>query len=123
MNIEGFVFLGIVLLVWFLASVGSWLRQQIEQHSQTQDQDAAIVYEESSASPESGEFGPILSEAMTDGIRETSPESSGVVVRKRSQRSATGRLRYRSQKAARRGIILITVFGPCKALEPGDTFG
>ena len=38
MTVEAFVFLGIVLLVWFIASIGSWLREQIERYTRYQDE-------------------------------------------------------------------------------------
>ncbi len=115
MNIEAFVFLGIVLLVWFFASIGSWLRQQMEQYSQYREESNAR--EEFPPSPDSGH---VQSEEVTAGMQETTMEPSHVVAQKRLTHPASGRLRYRSRKAARQGIILMTVFGPCKALEPRD---
>ena len=113
MNVEAFVFLGIVLLVWFFASIGSWLRQQIERHSQYQEESDAR--EAFPPSPDSEYLQP---EEVTAERPEIPP--SRIVTRESLEHPASGRLRYRSRKAARQGIILMTVFGPCKALESRD---
>ncbi len=115
MSVEAFVFLGIVLSVWFFASVGSWLRQQIERYSQHREE-----FNAREARPPSPDSGPFQSEDGSAGTQEASMELSPVVTQGRRKRPASGRLRYRSRKAARQGIILMTVFGPCKALDPRD---
>lgn len=111
MNVEAFVFLGIVLLVWFLASMGSWLREQLERYIQYQDDLGAHE-----ASPSTPDYGDVQPEAVTAELPDSLP--ARIVVRE----SRPTRLRYRSQAAARRGIILMTVFGACKALETRDDF-
>lgn len=113
MTVEAFVFLGIVLLVWFIASVGSWLREQIERYTQYQEE---LSVQE--ASPPSPVFENVRPEEATAELPNAIPTS--VVVRKSLKRPT--RLRYRSRTAARRGIILMTVFGACKALETRDEF-
>ena len=113
MNVEAFVFLGIVLLVWFFASIGSWLRQQIERHSQYQEESDAR--EAFPPSPDSEYLQPEEVAAERSKI-----PPSRIVTRESLEQPASGRLRYRSRKAARQGIILMTVFGPCKALESRD---
>ena len=113
MTVEAFVFLGIVLLVWFIASVGSWLREQIERY--TRYQEDLSVQEGSLPSPGSESVRP---EEATAELPEPAPPR---VVPSESLKRPT-RLRYRSRTAARRGIILMTVFGACKALETRDEF-
>ena len=111
MSIESLIFIGIVLLVWMIANVGSWLREQIERYSRYQeDLDAREAFP---SFPDSGSVRP---EEVTAEPPEPIP--ARIVARERLQRSP--RLRYRSRKAARRGVILMTVFGPCKALERRD---
>lgn len=108
MSVEAFVFLGIVLLVWFLASMGSWLREQLERYTRYQEE--LVAREAFPPSPDSGSVQ--FEEVPTEPSEITPPR---VVARARLQRPA--RLRYRSRKAARQGVILMTVFGPCRALE------
>lgn len=115
MSVEAFVFLGIVLLVWFFASVGSWLRQQIEQYSQYREESNARE-----TRPPSLDSGSFQFEDGVAGTQETPMEPSSVVTHGRRELPTSGRLRYRSRKAARQGIILMTVFGSCKALDPRD---
>ena len=111
MSVEAFVFLGIVLLVWFFASMGSWLREQLERYSRYQEE--LQVRDAFPPSPDSGSVQP---EEVTAETSEILPPR--VAVRARLQRPA--RLRYRSRKAARQGVILMTVFGACKALDLKD---
>ncbi len=112
MNVEAFVFLGIVLLVWFIASIGSWLREQLESYTRYREELSA-----QEAFPPSP-VGSIQSEEATAEMPDAVP--ARVVVRESLKRPP--RLRYRSRTAARRGIILMTVFGACKALETRDEF-
>lgn len=113
MTVEAFVFLGIVLLVWFIASIGSWLREQIERY--TRYQEGLNVQETSLPSPG---FEGVQPEEATAELPHSVP--APVVVPESLERPT--RLRYRSRTAARRGIILMTVFGACKALEVRDEF-
>lgn len=108
MNVEAFVFLGIVLLVWFFASMGSWLREQLERYTRYQEE---LVARE--ASPLSPDSVSVQAEEATAVL----PESVSVRIVASERVNRPARLRYRSRKAARRGVILMTVFGPCKALE------
>lgn len=111
MTVEAFVFLGIVLLVWFIASIGSWLREQLERYTRYQEE----LSETSLPSPVSESVRP---DETTAELPEPTPPH--VVARESLKRPP--RLRYRSRTAARRGIILMTVFGACKALETRDEF-
>ena len=113
MTIEAFVFLGIVLLVWFIASIGSWLREQLERYTRYQEE--LSVQETPLPSPV---FESVHPEEATAELPE--PVPARVVARESLKRPP--RLRYRSRAAARRGIILMTVFGACKALETRDEF-
>lgn len=117
MTVEAFVFLGIVLLVWFIASVGSWLREQIERYTRYQEESS--VQESSLPSPV---FESVQPEEATTELPNVVPAS--VVVRESLKRPSQLQLqlRYRSRTAARRGIILMTVFGACKALDVRDKF-
>ena len=111
MSYESLIFLGIVLLVWFIASVGSWLREQIERYARYQEE--LDAHEASFPSPDAGS---LEAEEVTAELPEPVPAGIGAGESVRSP----ARLRYRSRKAARRGIILMTVFGPCKGLELRD---
>ena len=111
MSIESLIFLGIVLFVWMIANIGSWLREQIERYSRYQEElDAREAFP---ASPDSGSVRP---EEVTAELPEPVPARIGAGESVKSP----ARLRYRSRSAARQGIILITVLGPCKALELRD---
>ncbi len=113
MSSEALIFLGIVLLVWFIASIGSWLREQLERYTQ---------YQEELGRQEASPPSPVSESAPPEDVTAELPEPlpARVVVPESQKRPA--RLRYRSQEAARRGIILMTVFGSCKALDTRDEF-
>ncbi len=113
MNIEAFVFLGIVLLVWFIASIGSWLREQLERYTR---------YQEELRVQEAFLPSPVSESVRPDEVTAELPDSVPVRVIARESPKRPPRLRYRSRTAARRGIILMTVFGACKALETRDEF-
>ena len=108
MSIESLVFIGIVLFVWLIASLGSWLREQIEQYSRYQEERSAL--QEFSPAPDSGRVQPTAERPETP--------CSNLVVQESLKRPV--RVRYRSRSTARQGIVLMTVFGSCKALERRD---
>ena len=113
MSSEALIFLGIVLLVWFIASMGSWFREQLERYTR---------YQEELGRQEASPPSPVSESAPSEDATVEPPEPvpARVVVAESQKRPA--RLRYRSQEAARRGIILMTVFGACKALDTRDEF-
>ncbi len=113
MTVEAFVFLGIVLLVWFIASIGSWLREQLERYTR---------YQEDLSAQESSLPSPVFEGVRPEEATAALPEPSPPRALPSERLKHPVRLRYRSQKAARRGIILMTVFGTCKALEIRDEF-
>ncbi len=107
MTIEAFVFLGIVLLVWMIANVGSWLRQQIEHYLRLQETAAVNVVP-------SEDVRPVYPDAVALEPQERAPSPVGLPEEPKRP------FLCRSRRAARQGIILMTVFGPCKALDPRD---
>ena len=113
MTVEAFVFLGIVLLVWFIASIGSWLREQIERFTR---------YQEELNVQETSHSSPVFESVRPDEAAAELPEPIPPRVVPSESLKRPNRLRYRSRTAARRGIILMTVFGACKALETRDEF-
>lgn len=113
MTVEAFVFLGIVLLVWFIASVGSWLREQIERYTR---------YQEELSAQETSLPSPVFESVQPQEATGEPPEPVPPRIVVRESLKSPVRLRYRSRTAARRGIILMTVFGACKALETRDEF-
>ena len=113
MSIESLSFIAIVLLVWMIANIGSWLREQIERYSRHQEEFEAR--EPFPLSPDSGSVPP-----QEGAVEPPEPAPPYIVVRESLKRPA--RFRYRSPKTARQGVILLTVFGPCKALELRDEF-
>ncbi len=113
MTVEAFVFLGIVLFVWFIASAGSWLREQLERYTR---------YQEESSVQETSRSSPVFESVQPKEATAELPDSVPVRAMVRETQNCPTRLRYRSRTAARRGIILMTVFGACKALEVRDEF-
>ncbi len=114
-RLEPFVFLGIILLVWLLSSLGSWLRQEIERQSPSvPDADAPADHGEDLLSPECGS---VMPDEATQGAHEEPIAVSRIVAEERRPRPASGRRRYRGPKAVRDGIVMITVFGSCVALD------
>ena len=113
MNVEAFVFLGIVLLVWFIASIGSWLREQLERYTR---------YREELSAQEALPPSPVSESVPPEEATAEMPDFVPARVVARESLKRPPRLRYRSRTAARQGIILMTVFGACKALEIRDEF-
>lgn len=109
MSIESLSFIAIVLLVWMIANIGSWLREQIERYARHQE-----AFEAHEAFPPAPDSGSVPAQGATAELPQRISTHS--VVRESLRRPA--RFRYRSRSAARQGVILMTVFGPCKALEP-----
>lgn len=112
-SIEALSFIAIVLLVWMIANIGSWLREQIERYARHQE-----AFEAREALPLSPDSGSVPLQGVTAEPPEPIPTHG--LARQSLKRPA--RLRYRSRRAARQGVILMTVFGPCKALESRDEF-
>lgn len=113
MRIESFVLLGIVLVVWLIAFLGSWLRQELEKQAAAQADSYAPAGIVPAFECERG-----AAEEVVTGIQEDSVEPSPVVAR--SKPLASKRFRYRSPELMRRGVVLMTVFGPCKAFDRGQ---
>lgn len=108
MRVESFVFLGIILVVWLIAFLGSWLRQELERQARAQEEAEALA-----AFPPSLEVARGAEEETVAGIEEGPIEPSPLAARPRSSK----RFRYRSPHAMRQGVVLMTVFGPCKAFD------
>ncbi len=115
MRLEPFVFLGIILLVWLLSAFGSWLRQEIERRSPSFQESDPIA--DPAADPSFPAYESVTPEVVTLDAQEESLAVSRVVSTRRRSHPTSGRLRDRSAKAVREGIVMMTVFGPCKALD------
>ena len=92
MTVEAFVFLGIVLLVWFIASIGSWLREQLERYTRYQEE--LSVQETSPPSPVSESVRPRRGDGRiagapppTRGPKRESETSCSVAVPESSSRT------------------------------------
>ena len=115
MRLEPFVFLGIILLVWFLSAIGSWLRQAADRQSPSfPEADPPADAVEDPPSPNGGSVTP---EEATQDVQEETMAVLRTVSMERRSPPTSGRLRYRSSKAVREGIVMMTVFGSCKALD------
>ena len=112
MRTESFVLLGIVLVVWLIAFLGSWLRQELEKQAAAQADSSAPAEVVPAFECERG-----AAEEVVTGIQDAPVEPSPVVARSKPKPLALKRFRYRSPGLMRRGVVLMTVFGPCKALD------
>lgn len=110
MRIESFVLLGVVLVVWLIAFLGSWLRQELEKQNAAQADSYAPAGVVPAFEVERG-----AAEEVVTGIQEASIEPSPVVARPKPL--SLKRFRSRNPELMRRGVVLMTVFGPCKALD------
>jgi len=115
-RLEPFVFLGIILLVWFLSSLGSWLRQAIDQQPTSIPESAppAGTVEDS---PSPGKAS-VMPEGATYDVQEEPAAMARIVARGRRPRPASSRSRYRNPRILRDGIVIMTVLGSCTALDP-----
>lgn len=115
-RLEPFVFLGIILLVWFLSSLGNWLRQMIEQQSPSIQESAppAGTVEDSPSPVEVS----VMPEGSTHDMQEEPTAMARIVAMGRRPHPASSRSRYRNPRVLRDGIVIMTVLGSCTALDP-----
>ncbi len=124
-RLEPFVFLGIILLVWFVGAFGSWLRREIERQSAIPpDADVTAGHAADSTLTLTSTSPPPLPDGVAVTPDAAAHDARGIpgavprVVPMGRPRAVSGRLRAHGPRAARDGIIMLTVFGACKALEP-----
>ncbi len=114
-RLEPFIFLGIILLVWLVGSTGRWLRQEFErQSSNLQESDLPADSVECPPSPDCGSVTP---EEATHGVQEEAIAVPHIVSEERRPRHTSSRFRYHNPQAMRDGIVMMAVFGSCKALD------
>lgn len=117
MSLEPFVYLTLFLFVALLIFIGRWLSREIEKQA-AYDMESRVPemdQKESSGRAHRAEELPSPLEERSIGAGPSSPRKPRGVDEKQHMR--LGRLRE-----FRRGIVLMTVLGPCKALEqPNDS--
>ncbi len=110
MSMETIIFFVLALMVWGLSVGARWMKEQMDKASY---EGAPIEWSSSSAlevSPTEG-----LSALSEEGQSHTSDSTARG--RKSRQKNIRRRLGLKNPQNLRQGIILMTVLGPCRALE------
>ena len=121
MSVESIIFFLLALFVWGLSVVGRWLQAQMQKQSTD-----GIEFEPIEWSPQP-EDKKVSSVSRVEAVapreepqQKSSPTipSSKIIRHKKTIRH----LGLGSPRTIRQGIILMTVLGPCRALEKPDEF-
>jgi hypothetical protein len=116
MSVESIIFFLLALFVWGLSVAARWVQEQMQRHSTD-----GIEFEpiEWFPQPEAAEVSRIPSLEELGPWEEPQPKSSPTVKASKIVRhkKTIRRLGLGSPKTIRQGIILMTVLGPCRALE------
>lgn len=119
MSVESIIFFVLALFVWGLSAVARWFQDQMQKRSTD-----GLEFEPIDWSPHPGFEEAPKGEALLplSELQQTSP-SAASDRRKidRPKRSAI-RLGLGRSQTVRQGIILMTVLGPCRAMEKPNEF-
>jgi hypothetical protein len=115
MSMESIIFFGLALMVWGLSVGARWMKEQMDKASY---EGAPIEWSSRSAL----ELSP-TEETLVLGQKQQSPTPvSTDRSRTFRQKNIRRRLGLAHPQNLRQGIILMTVLGPCRALEqPNDS--
>lgn len=112
MSFEPFIYLILLLILWLLSFVARWLKREIDGSADReteakvrglfQESPAPRVYEEVKT--------PSREKRISQVFPITPPRPRGL--------RKTIRIQPGNLQEMRRGIVLMTVLGPCRALEP-----
>ncbi|MDT7044081.1 hypothetical protein [Candidatus Nitronereus thalassa] len=114
MSVESIIFFLLALFVWGLSVAGRWLQEQMQKHSTD-----GVEFEPIEWSPQPEfEEAPKVPPAEAASPLEEPPPRPPVTSQSQNVRTTTlRRLGLGSPQTLRQGIILMTVLGPCRALE------
>ncbi len=116
MNVDSIIFFILVLFVWGLSVAARWFQEQMRKHSTDGIEFEPIDW---SSGPEL-ETVPTVQAPETPVLQELPVHSisdqNGHVRRNKVIR----RFGLGNRQTFRQGIILMTVLGPCRALEPSN---
>ncbi len=118
---EPFIYLALLLLFILLSYVTRWLKGAIEEKSEEQrTEDKGYVAP--SVPTEYGEFSvPPFSEGIPPYERRQA-ERLGRISQEPLRGGRVRKSRLGGLKEVRGGIVLMTILGPCRALEPQNDF-
>lgn len=119
MNLEPFIYLALFLLFMLFTVLARWLKGEIEERIEAQPPEPT-EYEVPRVLPESKTRYSANSKTRTqprEDIKDhgREPGSQEPLPKRRGRTIHLGRLRE-----TRRGIMWMTILGPCRALEPPD---
>ena len=116
MNLEPFFYLALFLLIILITFISQWLRSELEKEAAPE-----IESEKPSILGKDHRIWPTLTEEPLR-FRKVQPGKEFSLTHLTRQESQRKRLtRLGSLRDLRRGIVLMTILGPCRALErPND---
>lgn len=115
MSWENLIFFVLVLVVWGISVAGRWLQEQMAKTSTDGREFEPIEWTpafESEGIPQAETLVP------PEGRQEPRPSQLSLRNVRVSKKNIVRRLGLGSPQTLRQGIILMTVLGPCRALEP-----
>lgn len=116
MSLDSLVFLVLVLFVWGLSVAARWFQEQMNKYS-TDGLDLEPI--DWSPSPEWESLPPadlVAVPVETHQPRRSIPERKTTVTHKKTAK----KFGLDRPQTLRQGVILMTVLGPCRALEPSN---
>jgi len=114
MSWDSLILLLVALAVWGLSVAARWFQEQMEKHSTDGLAREPIDW----SAPAQRESASLPQAAVPSDQPQEPPPSQPERVRKPRQNAIKQRLGLDRPQTLRRGMILMTVLGPCRALEP-----
>lgn len=113
MRLEALLFLALFVLIALLIAAARWILREIEQSERKRDQEAASYPGEPISGPETV--------PDTSLPEERQPERrSSRMTRLRTAARRNVLTHPSTPKELRRGMVLMTILGPCRGLEPWE---
>lgn len=112
MSIEPFLYLLLFLFIAFLSFVMRWLRGEIEKRGRPEEEAKPYGLFPESPAP----F--VYAEETAEGREAEVGEAPLIASPRPGRRPRNVSIRPANLQEMRRGIVLMTVLGPCRALEP-----
>lgn len=108
MRTESVLFLAVFVLIALLIAAARWILREIERSERQRAQEADLVPGEPAARPEA-----VPGEQPAGGERQPERKPARVTRRRVLAHPST-------PEEFRRGIVLMTILGPCRGLEPWE---
>ena len=116
MSAETIIFFVLALMVWGLSVGARWFQEQMKKNSTDGMEFEPIDWSSSAELEAAPQAQPLVATDEHQQSKHLTPNRWGVVTRKETVR----RFGLDRPQTLRQGIILMTVLGPCRALESSN---